>query len=178
MGENSKQQTAPAADLCGDEAALYRAHHDRLIRSVSRVVSAPAALIEDACQTTLAILLRRQPDRGERLFGWLRTVAIHEAYRLSRQQRREERLEELRCEDGDWDAILATRFRLGDAIEARRALQALASLPDRQRSDLTMSIAGYSYREIMQTDARTYTNVNKHLAKARARIRRIEREGA
>jgi DNA-directed RNA polymerase specialized sigma24 family protein len=32
--------------------------------------------------------------------------------------------------------------------EARRALQLLARLPERQREDLTLLIAGFSYREI------------------------------
>src|SRR3954470_4315301 len=47
----------------GDEADLYLLHHERLVRAVARVVSAPAALVEDACQTAWLILLRRQPDR-------------------------------------------------------------------------------------------------------------------
>jgi DNA-directed RNA polymerase specialized sigma24 family protein len=71
----------------GDEAELYLLHHDRLVRAVARTVNAPAALVEDACQTAWLILLRRQPDR-DTVFGWLRTVAVHEAYRLSRDERR------------------------------------------------------------------------------------------
>lgn len=173
MGDTDSKTVLPA--LRGDEADLFAEHHDRLVRSVSRAVNAPQALIEDACQNTWAILLRRQPVRSERLFGWLRTVAIREAYRLSSQQRRDAQLEELRCEDGDWNAIFADHRRLDDAIEARRALETLASLPDRQRTDLTLVTAGYSYAEIRElTDGRTHTNVNKHIARARARIRRAE----
>jgi hypothetical protein len=47
----------------GDEGELYRPLNDRLVRSVARTVNAPAALVEDACQTAWVILLRRQPDR-------------------------------------------------------------------------------------------------------------------
>jgi Sigma-70 region 2 len=65
----------------GDEGELYRRHHRDLHRTVARAVNGSRELIEDACQTAWLILLRRQPDR-ERVFGWLRTVAIHEAYRL------------------------------------------------------------------------------------------------
>jgi DNA-directed RNA polymerase specialized sigma24 family protein len=79
----------------GDESELYLLHHDRLVRAVARVVNAPAALVEDACQAAWLILLRRQPDRGPTLFGWLRTVAVHEAYRLSREDRRHAWLEDL-----------------------------------------------------------------------------------
>jgi len=109
----------------GDEAELYLRHHDRLVQAVGRVVNAPAALVEDACQTAWLVLLRRQPDRGPTLFGWLRTVAVHEAYRLSRVDRRHAQLEDL-VEGGEWEAFVGGGPSLEDAIEARRALAVLA----------------------------------------------------
>ena len=63
-----------------------------------------------------------------------------------------------------------------DQLEALEALRALARLPDRQRQDLALRVAGFSYREIAaMTGGRTYTNVNKHLVKARAAIRHANR---
>ena len=58
--------------------------------------------------------------------------------------------------------------RSTDARRCRRwlceALRTLASLPERQRSDLTLKVAGYSYEEIRAlTPGRTFTNVNKSL---------------
>lgn len=44
-------------------------------------VVAPDALIEDACSTAWEQFMRYQRERGEKLFGWLRTVAIREAWR-------------------------------------------------------------------------------------------------
>jgi DNA-directed RNA polymerase specialized sigma24 family protein len=83
-------------------------------------------------------------------------------------------LEDLGHSQG-WDAVIAERVTIDDALEARRALQSLAGLPERQRQDLSLRVAGFSYREIAQlTGDRTYTNVNKHLRKARARIRVAE----
>jgi DNA-directed RNA polymerase specialized sigma24 family protein len=155
----------------GDEEELYRQHHRELQRAVAHVVRAPRELIEDACQTAWAILLRNQPDRYA-IFGWLRVVAIHEAYRLSAIDRRDARLERLCPEDGDWQDVTADPRSLDDALEALEALRALASLPQRQRNDLALKIAGYSYAEIRElTPGRTATNVNKALVKARARIR-------
>ena len=62
---------------------------------------------------------------------------------------------------------------LDDALEALEALRAMTTLPERQRTDLTLKVAGYSYEEIRaRTPARTRTNVNKSLVKARAHIRR------
>jgi DNA-directed RNA polymerase specialized sigma24 family protein len=63
-----------------------------------------------------------------------------------------------------------------DQVEARDALCALAQLPHTQRRNLTLRLAGFTYHDIAQmTGGRTYTNVNKHLAKARAGIRLTRR---
>jgi DNA-directed RNA polymerase specialized sigma24 family protein len=158
----------------GDEDELYHRYRGELERAVARVVHAPRELIEDACQTAWTILLRNQPDRHA-IFGWLRTVAIHEAYRLSALGRREARLEELHSGELDWAETIAESRSLEEAVEAMEALRVLASLPDRQRQDLALKIAGYSYAEIREmTPGRTATNVNKSLAKARRRIRQAQ----
>jgi RNA polymerase sigma factor (sigma-70 family) len=163
--------STPAAPR-GDEDHLYRRHHRNLQRAVARVVNAPRELIEDACQSAWTILLRSQPDRAT-IFAWLRVVAIHEAYRLCAAERGAH-LEDLDHSQG-WDAVIAGRVTIDDAIEARRALRSLAALPERQRQDLFLRVAGFSYGEIAQiSGARTYTNVDKHLRKARARIRLAE----
>ena len=66
-------------------------------------------------------MLRSQPDRAT-IFAWLRVVAIHEAYRLSRIHRTPH-LEDLDHSEG-WDAVVAGRVTIDDTIEARRALRA------------------------------------------------------
>lgn len=169
--------TTPGAQR-GDEADLYRLHQRKLVRAVGAIVNAPEALVEDACQSAWTILLRRQPDRGPTLFAWLRTVAVHEAYRLSGEDRRDARLEDLGG-DESWESTLSDGPSLEDAIEARRALQVLAALPRRQREDLALVVAGFGYAEIAASPVggRSWNNVNKHLTKARARIRRIEAGG-
>ena len=170
---------APAAGqpvARGDEEELYRRHHRDLHRAVAHVVRAPRELVEDACQTAWAILLRNQPERYA-IFAWLRVVAIHEAYRLLAIDRRDARLERLRREDGDWHETIADPRSLDDAVaalEALRVLAALAALAERQRTDLALKVAGYSYDEIrVMTGGTTLTNLNKSLVKARARIRAI-----
>jgi DNA-directed RNA polymerase specialized sigma24 family protein len=155
-----------AAALHGDEDALYRLHHRRLLRLVGGLVRGADEDIEDACAFAWAQFLRRQPDR-EMTFPWLAKVAMREAWRLGRRRRRDARLEEL-PEDS---CVELGRETLDDAIAAREALRILASLPDRQRRYLTLKISGYSYVEIRAVTSSTYTNVNKHLCRARARIR-------
>jgi len=169
-------ETTPPAR--GDEAELYRRHRHDLHRAVARAVNAPRELIEDACQTAWAILLRTQPDRHA-IFAWLRVVAIHEAYRLSAIERRETRLASLRADHRDGEDVIADPHTLDDALEALEALRALTALPARQRVDLTLRLAGYTYEEIrLLTAGRTFTNVNKSLVKARRRIRRSRSQAA
>jgi RNA polymerase sigma factor (sigma-70 family) len=156
--------------LRGDEGELYVRHHRDLQRVVAHAVNAPRELIEDACQNAWAILLRRQPERPA-IFGWLVIVATREAFRLSDRERRHLRLEAM-LPDGAWEAVIADEFSIDDVVDAREALEILAILPERQRADLTLRVAGFSYKEIAElTGGRTPTNVSKHLAKARARIR-------
>lgn len=154
----------------GDEDALYRAHHHDLERAVAHAVHAPRELIEDACQNAWTIMLRAQPDRGS-LFGWLYVVATREAFRLCARERRQIHLETM-LPAGSWEAVIADAFSIDDFLEAREALEILAALPDRLRVDLTLLVAGFSYDEICEmTTGRTFTNVSKHIAKARARVR-------
>jgi RNA polymerase sigma factor (sigma-70 family) len=160
----------PVGELRGDETALYQRYHRALVRAVSHAVRTTPELVEDACQTAWTILLRRQPDRSS-LFWWLYVVALREAYRLSAIERRDAHLEDLHTRVA-WDGRVADDATLDNHVEAREALQALASLPEGQRRDLTLLVVGFSYREIAaMTGRRSYTNVHKHLAKARARIR-------
>jgi hypothetical protein len=165
-------ETTPPAR--GDEADLYRRHHRHLHRAVAHAVNAPRELIEDACQTAWAILLRTQPDRHT-IFAWLRVVAIHEAYRLSTIERRTTRLASRRADHRDGEDLIADPHTLDVALGALEALRTMAALPGRQRDDLTLKIAGYTYNEIrILTGGRTFTNVSKSLVKARARIRRSQ----
>jgi RNA polymerase sigma factor (sigma-70 family) len=160
----------------GDEEELFRRHHRALVRAVARSVNASHELIEDACQSAWLVLLRLQPDRTPALFAWLRTVAVHQAYRMARQEWRDARLEDLGGDQG-WERLLGAAHSLDDALEARRALATLSALPVRQREDLALLIGGYSYREIAQragAGTRSINNVNKRLTKARTRIRRLE----
>ena len=98
-------------------------------------------------------------------------VATREAFRLCESERRHTHLEPL-LPEGSRDAVIADAFSIDDILEAREALTMLASLPERQRADLTLLVAGFSYREIAQiTGGRTHANVNKHIAEGRTRLR-------
>ena len=147
--------------LQGDEADLFRLHHARLLRAVARLVTAPPALIEDACQFAWSALLRNQPRR-ETAFTWLRVVAVHEAYHLCAKEHDHGSLDELAARPsvehpglvGDRDAFVASPHQIDDELEARRALRAVAGLPERSRRYLAWKVAGYSYEEIQRLGRR------------------------
>ncbi len=154
--------------LRGDEDQLFRRYNDRLLRAVGRFVHAPDAVIEDACAFAWVQLVRHQPERCT-AFAWLKQVAIREAWRLSRRETRDAHLEDLHPE-----AVDAHTARDPDRVlEAREALAVLAELPERQARYLSLLVAGYRYDEIVAIAGTTYTNVNKHLVRARASVRRL-----
>jgi RNA polymerase sigma factor (sigma-70 family) len=160
----------------GDEERLYRDYHQRLSSSVAWAVQADPALIEDACARAWEQLIRHQPQRTERMFAWLRTVAIREAWALARREQRE-------AGRGDDDSRELAESQpapldVDGALETRRAPEALAALRDRERRYLALKTAGYSYKEIADRCGVTYTNVNKHLTRARARLRAPAAPGA
>ncbi|MDX6648276.1 MAG: hypothetical protein QOJ97_227 [Solirubrobacteraceae bacterium] len=159
--------------LQGDEAQLFQRHNQDLLRTVARAVYGSHALAEDACSFAWIQLMRCQPERGPTLFPWLRTVAIREGYRLSRAEKRDSHMEDLGSPEQACDMLDHVRD-MEDTLEALRALETLAELPDPRRRYLSLLIGGYSYDEIAQlAGERTTNHVNKHLVRARRDLRRL-----
>jgi RNA polymerase sigma factor (sigma-70 family) len=157
----------------GDETELYLRYQRELVDAVARSVNASRELIEDACQTAWLTLLRRQPDR-ERVFGWLRTVAIHEAYRLSGLQRRDARLDAPVSADAAiclLDRVKDPRSCLQRQLEARLALARVAELGPRQRRLFALQIAGLSYAQTSAITGDSVRTVERQLRRAHARVR-------
>ena len=159
----------------GDEAELYRLHHERLERVVRRCVDGSHALIEDACSFAWAQLVCHQPERRPELFGWLCTVAVHEAYRLSGLERRDDRLD---ARVGPRGGVLSRaemvedlRSSLERQQEARAALARVAELCPRQREMFTLQVAGLSYQEIAAATGDSVRTVDRQLRRAHERIR-------
>jgi RNA polymerase sigma factor (sigma-70 family) len=172
-----KQSLSP---LLGDEADLYAEHAQVLLRHVRGVVRTSDEIVEDACAAAWTILLRRQPDRGHTLFGWLRVVAIREAIRMDRAARALSSYEAViaaaEYEDSE-AAVGKERPRpqpaLSDdsTIRAREALRELARLDERPRRILALHVAGYSYDEIGELTGDTVRTVDRQMRRARQRVR-------
>jgi DNA-directed RNA polymerase specialized sigma24 family protein len=156
-------------------AAFYARYASRLQRIVSTKVNAPVQTIEDACQTAWATLLRREDvTLDERGAAWLATVAVHEGWRLTR--RGEVPAGAMRSgmpEAGDLLEPAADEQALARIEHAERVAD-LRTLKESERRALYLKALGYSYNEICDLTAASYTAVNRRLSEGRARLRALE----
>jgi RNA polymerase sigma factor (sigma-70 family) len=143
---------------------LFRAHNDQLVQMLQRRLGVSQEVAEDAVGLAWLQFLRTQPD-GERLVGWLYTVAKHEAFALLGRARREVPVEST--------ALIATVRELDDSIDARDAVRVIADLKPQQRLVLWLRAEGHSYNSICSLTGRTYTWVNRHISEGRRALRRL-----
>ena len=167
------RRTDPAA-LRGDEATLFLAHNAALVHAVRRAVQGSDALVEDACQSAWAILLRAQPNRAT-VFAWLLTVAIHEAWRLSAADRRSCPL--TRPDDTELDGLDRAHDDPDPAVRALARLHAQMRLRavgevlnERQRRLIALQAIGCSYAELAALTGDTPRTVDRQLARAKRRL--------
>jgi RNA polymerase sigma factor (sigma-70 family) len=152
----------------GDEAALFERYSEQLVRAIQGRLRISRQVAEDACAIAWVQLLRTQPQR-DAIFAWLRVVATREAIRLCRAERRDVVLDE----DGS-DASLCCGDRRADAqltAEVREALEDVASLSAQKARIFSLHVAGFSYDEISEMTGYSWTTVNRHMTRARARLR-------
>jgi DNA-directed RNA polymerase specialized sigma24 family protein len=167
----------------GDEADLFRQHHDQLLRLVSGRVTAPREVVEDACSFAWLQLLRYQPERGDQLIGWLRLVAERRAWSLMRGERRAMRasdmVDEARDDAGDPAAGGTTDPDLAAMLDARATVALLRRLKPQQRTCLILRGQGYTYKQIQEATGHTYTWVNRHVTEGKRALAALiaDREG-
>jgi RNA polymerase sigma factor (sigma-70 family) len=160
--------------LRGDEQELFRSLSKRLLRSVGWAVNAPEAIVEEACAFAWQRLIECQPERTERIFAWLRKVAIHEAWRLVRRERVAVRLDEPASDGGGLEVhelVPDERASLESYLEAVEALEQVAALPPRQRRLFALQIAGLSYAETSALTGDSVRTVDRQLRRAHAGVR-------
>ena len=164
-------------ELRGDESALFAAHHAQLERAVARSLPARHCVVEEACSFAWLQLCIHQPDR-RRVYPWLLVVARNEAIALARKDERVAPLAAGRQEDGQSAPNVVELVPDPIDAESRRdlteraefALRSLAGLPERQRRPMALKVAGHSYQEIERELGWSYTQVNRHLTRARKRL--------
>jgi RNA polymerase sigma factor (sigma-70 family) len=169
-GEAAKREAAPRAVPAqrGDEAELFEHHGERLVRIVQHTIRVPRHVAEDACAIAWLQLLRTQPER-DAIFAWLRVVASREALRLIRSHGRHAPFDEEPVEPEAAHVDNSADVQL--ALEVREALEHIASLTAQQVQIFSLHVAGLSYDEICEATGYSWTQVNRHMGRARSRLR-------
>ena len=153
----------------GDEAELFERYGERLVRIVQRAIGAPRQITEDACSFAWLQLLRLQPERGA-VVGWLRVVAINEALRLLKGQARQAEFDEDAAGSAPSHFTRGTDLQL--TLEVREALEHIAQLTPQQVRIFSLHVAGLTYDEICEATGYSWTQVNRHMGRARSGLRR------
>ena len=163
-GERATCSASQGTSIAHDGDALFRRHHDRLVRSLQGRLGVSRELAEDAVAFAWMQLVRKPPDYGDPI-AWVYVVAKHEAFALIRAARRSELIQRI-----DSDATAPPPARV---VEGRRALALLDRLKPQQRIVLRLRIAGFSYHEISQRTGHTRTWVNRHITEGRRALRQL-----
>jgi RNA polymerase sigma factor (sigma-70 family) len=160
----------PTADGI-DVEALYGLLGRRLEAIVARRVSAPAEVIEDACQVAWIRLVRHRravlPDAAP---SWLVTTAVREALLALRRQRRERRAGEGREAP---EACGGAAPGPDELAEARLRIARIRELPERQQRLVWLHGLGYRYAEIGRQTGDSPRTVERQLKRARSRLRTL-----
>ena len=152
-----------------DRAALdLIRRRGRDILATARRYAANLDDADDAYQRGLEILLRKAPStREEDLVPWLKTVVKHEAFALRRHRERHAPVTDNgelgeRGTPADATHDQAERYEL-----LRQGAEAMRQLKPQEIRALLLRAEGYSYREICEITAWTYTKVNRCLTEGR-----------
>jgi RNA polymerase sigma factor (sigma-70 family) len=154
-----------------DVAELYEDRAGQVRRLVRHEVRAPEPVIEDACQFAWSRLVHHR-DRVHRdtAVAWLVSTAIREAFKLIRRGNRDLSLEGLLDQGGDVPGAAAA-LTPEEIVEHRARLEALRSLPERQRRLVWLQGIGLSYAEMADHTGATERTVERQLLRARRKLR-------
>ncbi len=171
--------TACTIDECalgqiGEVAELYARSAGLVRGQVCSEVTAPEAVIDDACQFAWIRLLHHRHRVGrDRAVSWLITTALHEVFKLVRRDGHDLSLEELIEDTGDL-RINRTAPPPEEAVGARLRLELLRELPERQERLIWLQGLGFNYPEMATEADMTVRTVERQLTKARRNLRALE----
>ena len=140
----SQEKDDQRANPRGDEGDLIATHGARLRAIVSQAVNTSEVNIDDACAFAWLQLMESQPQR-ETVYPWLIRVAIREAWRLDRIQRRDESADHATLERIESPTA---GERTEDRLTLEEMIATLATLHPRKRKMLLQHAAGYTVEEI------------------------------
>jgi RNA polymerase sigma factor (sigma-70 family) len=156
-----------------DVAALYERESTRVRRLVRLNVTAPDAVIEDACQIAwMRLVSAPERVRAATVCGWLVRVASREATRGARHATRDLPFDEIAPDD----AALGQSADDGvqEIAEQHRRLETIEALPERQRRLVWLRGLGFTRREIADETGDSMRTVERQLGRARASLQRAD----
>ena len=161
----------------GEVAELY-AHCAGVVRGqVCSEVTAPDAVIDDACQFAwIRLLHHHHRVARDRAVSWLIATALHEVFKLVRRDSRDLSLEQL-MEETDDLRITRTAPAPEEAVGAHLRLELLQELPERQERLIWLQGLGFDYPEMATEAGMTRRTVERQLMKARRTLRMLEAGG-
>ena len=152
-----------------DLSTFFAEHHSALFRYLVRFCG-DSDLAADAAQEAFVRLIER-PPRGPVARAWLYTVATNVVVDAGRARARQGRLLAAvpdRAPHGVAAPDAQTRLETDERVRAVR--DALATLPERDRTVLLMREEGFSHREIAEAVGTTTGSVGTMIARALDRL--------
>jgi DNA-directed RNA polymerase specialized sigma24 family protein len=155
-----------------------RCHKGLAWRVRRRARLADDTIVSDACGFAWLELVRRPDIRLDASgLSWLTIVAVHEAIRLVRP--RERPVGSFVGAPADANELPEPMALTGDPLDRAIALETqqlrvgqFAALKPRERRELFLGAAGFTYREIATLTASTYTAINRRMREGRAQLLR------
>jgi RNA polymerase sigma factor (sigma-70 family) len=167
------------SDAVNDErfADIFRRRYAELVRLAARITG-DTSEAEDVAQEALTRLSTHvvldRPD-GE-IAAWLRRVTINTSFNRRRSRRRaDDRARRSAAAERPLRAVDASGPQLAQVVRAEeraRVRDALAELPERQRTCLLLRHSGYRYAEIAETVGIAPGSVGVLLARGERAFRR------
>ena len=148
-------------------AALF-ARYDRKLRArVRSIVTTSEANVEDACMYAWLALLRHELDEVSEPYSWLTTIAIREAVKLERVDRRTRplALDEYGAQQRPGEELAAY-----DLLAHAAAIIQEAGLTARQLQVISLQLWGLSYEQIAVHTGDSRRTVERQLLRARSKL--------
>ena len=168
FGKNLRRRSPATA--ASDTAALFSRYDRKLRDRVSAVVNTSQVNIEDACMFAWVQLLRYELDEVDVAYSWLTTVAIREAIKLDRADRRTRPLPV--DEHGAVIEPIDPRDQLAarDLLDHAAAVIQHAGLTSRQLEIISLQAWGLTYEQISARTGNSRRTVDRELVRARAKL--------
>lgn len=153
-----------------DVGRLFDEHHQSLYRYLVRF-SGDADLAADAVQEAFLRLVERPPPDGAGARAWLFKVATNVVLESARTRSRRIRLLAASAARAPVADEPRGPYDLVEAEDQRRLVaEALAALPQKERTALLMREEGFSHREIAEAVGTTTGSVGTLVARALTRL--------